>query len=76
MDGWDFLKIYKQKYASLFPNTKILILSSTVNPKDKERAGNDTLIIGFESKPLSFNLVERLKKESFLSIFFTGNFIE
>ena len=76
MDGWDFLKIYKQKYASLFPNTKILILSSTVNPKDKERAGNDTLIIGFESKPLSFSLVERLKKESLLSIFFTGNFIE
>ena len=70
MDGWDFLDIYKKKYALLFPNTKILILSSTANPMDKERAKNDPLIIGFETKPLSFNLVEGLKKASILSEFF------
>ena len=70
MDGWDFLEVYKKKYAAFFPNTKILILSSTVNPKDKERAGNDALIIGFECKPLSYNVLNGLKQSSFLAHFF------
>jgi CheY-like chemotaxis protein len=70
MDGWEFLDMYKQKYAQLFPTTKILILSSTVNPKDKERAAQDPIIIGFENKPLSYNTANSLKELPFLSPFF------
>jgi CheY-like chemotaxis protein len=70
MDGWEFLEMYKQKYASHFPDTKILILSSTVNPKDEERASQDPFIIGFENKPLSYNSTNGLKELSFLAPFF------
>jgi CheY-like chemotaxis protein len=70
MDGWDFLEMYNQKYAGLFPSTKILILSSTVNPNDKERAAQDPIIIGFENKPLSYNMANSLKELPFLTTFF------
>ena len=70
MDGWEFLEMYRKKYALLFSDTKIIILSSTVNPIDKERAAKDSLVIGFESKPLSYNLVNGLKKIAFLETFF------
>jgi CheY-like chemotaxis protein len=70
MDGWDFLEMYKQKYALHFPGTKILVLSSSVNPKDEERASQDPFIIGFENKPLSFNSTNSLKELSFLTPFF------
>jgi CheY-like chemotaxis protein len=70
MDGWEFLEIYQQKYALLFPTTKILILSSTVNPKDKQRADQYLFIIGFENKPLSYNTVNGLKELPFLKPFF------
>ena len=38
MNGWDFLEDYLMKYADRIPETKVVILSSTVNPEDFSRA--------------------------------------
>jgi hypothetical protein len=34
MNGWDFLEDYIMKYSERIPETKVVILSSTVNPED------------------------------------------
>lgn len=70
MDGWEFLKLFEDKYAQQFPNTKVIILSSTVNPLDWEKSKQHDLVIGFEKKPLSIEALDRLKQMEQLKHFF------
>ncbi|MEQ1625566.1 MAG: response regulator [Sediminibacterium sp.] len=59
MDGWEFLKLFEEKYAPLFPNTKIIILSSTVNPLDWEK---------------SIETLDKLKQSEVLKQFFVESY--
>lgn len=34
MDGWEFLETYKAKFAEKLPNTRIVILSASIDPHD------------------------------------------
>ncbi|HEX6914462.1 MAG TPA: response regulator [Chitinophagaceae bacterium] len=61
MDGWSFLEDYIRKYSDRLPQTKIAILSSTVNPEDFIRAQKYPIVIDFINKPLTIELVEELK---------------
>lgn len=70
MDGWEFLKLFKEKYAQQFPETKVIILSSTVNPLDWEKSKEHDLVIGFEKKPLSVETLDRLKQTEILKHLF------
>jgi CheY-like chemotaxis protein len=71
MDGWEFLKLFKEKYALQFPETRVIILSSTVNPLDWEKSKEHDLVIGFEKKPLSIETLDRLKQTEILKHFFS-----
>lgn len=53
MDGWTFLEIFESKYLEMMPNTKIAILSSSVDPLDEERAATHPCVMGFINKPLT-----------------------
>ncbi|MBP7511348.1 MAG: response regulator [Bacteroidia bacterium] len=53
INGWDFLDEFEKSYSGFFPNVKIKILSSSVDPKDLEKASNHPLIMGFITKPLT-----------------------
>jgi CheY-like chemotaxis protein len=66
MDGWQFLEEFGSKYHEKFPQTAIFILSSTVDPHDAERASFDPLIMGFMTKPLTTNHLERLTRSRIL----------
>lgn len=59
IDGWMFL----EKYAELnIPETPIIVmLSTSLNPKDQERANASSLIHGFSNKPLTKALLQELK---------------
>lgn len=70
MDGWEFLKLFEDKYAQEFPNTKVIILSSTVNPLDWEKSKQHDLVIGFEKKPLSIEALDKIKQMEQLKQFF------
>jgi CheY-like chemotaxis protein len=74
MDGWEFLKLFEEKYAPLFPNTKVIILSSTVNPLDWEKSKEHQLVIGFEKKPLSVETLDKLKQSEVLKQFFVESY--
>ncbi|HQE33365.1 MAG TPA: response regulator [Flavobacterium alvei] len=61
MSGWEFLDAFNtEKYAE-FHNTKIIILSSTIDPGDLEKSKKYPLVIDFLPKPISKEMLEYLK---------------
>jgi CheY-like chemotaxis protein len=71
MSGWDFLEDYVMKYADRLPETKVVIISSTVNPEDFLRANRYELVIDFINKPLTTEGLEELMGHEELSQYFT-----
>ncbi|MFN3402763.1 MAG: two-component system response regulator [Cytophagaceae bacterium] len=59
MTGWEFLDVFATYPTELRENYQILILTSSVDTKDKELAATSPLVKGFLSKPLER---EELKK--------------
>lgn len=70
MDGWTFLEDYIRKYAERLPDTKIAILSSTVNPEDFIKAQKYSIVIDFINKPLTIELIEELKSHEAFKKYF------
>ncbi len=70
MNGWDFLEDYLMKYADRLPATKVVIVSSTVNPEDFSRANQYNIVIDFINKPLTTEGLEDLMKHDQLTTFF------
>ena len=60
MNGWDFLEDYLMKYADRLPDTKVVILSSTVNPEDFSKANQYDIVIDFINKPLTVDGLQEL----------------
>jgi CheY-like chemotaxis protein len=70
MNGWDFLEDYIMKYSDRIPETKVVILSSTVNPEDFLRANRYQLVVDFINKPLTTEGLEGLMENEHLSPYF------
>jgi len=64
MDGWEFLDHFsKEEYTSAFKNTKIIVLSSTIDPNDIEKSKTYPMVLDFLSKPITKEIVENLKEK-------------
>lgn len=70
MNGWDFLQEYMPLYASRLPATKIVILSSTIDPEDFALAKQYPVVIQFISKPLSIENLDELKSNELIQPYF------
>ncbi|HSU50381.1 MAG TPA: response regulator [Segetibacter sp.] len=70
MNGWDFLEDYLMKYSDRLPETKVVIISSTVNPEDFSRANRYEIVIDFINKPLTTEGLEDLMQHEQLVDFF------
>src|SRR3954447_21497508 len=70
MNGWDFLEDYLMKYAERLPETKVVILSSTVNPEDFLRANRYDVVIDFINKPLTPEGLDELRQHEQLVKYF------
>jgi CheY-like chemotaxis protein len=70
MNGWDFLEEYLMKYSDRLPDTKVVIVSSTVNPEDFSRANRYDIVIDFINKPLTVEGMEELMENEQLQPFF------
>ena len=70
MNGWDFLEDYLMKYAERMPETKVIILSSTVNPEDFLRANRYDIVIDFINKPLTTEGLQDLRDHEKISAYF------
>lgn len=70
MNGWEFLEAYIPLFADKLPNTKVIILSSTIDPEDFSRAKKFPVVAQFVSKPLSVENLAELKENEFVKSFF------
>lgn len=62
MDGWDFLDhFYNEEYTSFFKDTKVIVLSSTIDPADINKSKTYPMVIDFISKPITKEVLENLK---------------
>jgi CheY-like chemotaxis protein len=61
MDGWEFLDALSK--TNLYDsNLNIIILSSTIDPKDIEKAKNYNIVKNFISKPITAENLLRISK--------------
>lgn len=61
LDGWEFLESYMTKnYQNIFKLTRFIVLSSSIDPYDINRAKTYP-VIGFLSKPVTKEMLENLK---------------
>lgn len=61
MNGWEFAQLYGQKYGSEY--SRIIMLSTSLNPADKAKAEENDWIHSFKSKPLTIEYLEELREE-------------
>ena len=57
MNGWEFLEEYTDNLANPVP---VCMLTTSVNPKEKESIKKFDNVIGFESKPLEEGTIWRI----------------
>lgn len=62
MSGWEFLDEFTKSYYSKFPKTKVVILSSSIDPTDQAKAKTYEVVIDFRSKPMTKGMLLELKE--------------
>jgi len=63
MSGWTFLEEIEQLLDSDEEEPRVVIVTSSVDPKDVEKAQKYPSIIDFLSKPLTFEMLQDLEQK-------------
>ena len=61
MGGWEFLDCFSTADYSEYNTIKVIILSSTIDPEDLEKAKKYPMVLDFLSKPISKEMLEYVK---------------
>ena len=61
MNGWEFLDGFNTAEYLEYHDTKVIILSSTIDPEDLEKSKKYPMVIDFLSKPISKEMLEFVK---------------
>lgn len=62
MNGWEFLDAYEESgYQNIFKEAKFIVLSSTIDPQDVDKAKKYSSVLDFLSKPITKEMLEELK---------------
>lgn len=65
MDGWEFLEKYRQLPQAQKASIVMIMLTTSLNPDDQQRAGAIPEIDGFEHKPLRIDRLKEVLKNYF-----------
>jgi len=65
MNGWEFLEEYKKLSIAQKAKVVILILTTSANPDDVKRAKEIQDVTGFETKPLSEEMLANILQQHF-----------
>lgn len=60
MNGWEFMESYKKLSAERKAKVVVVMLTTSINPDDKKRAEQFPEIVGFNSKPLTEEMVKEV----------------
>jgi CheY-like chemotaxis protein len=63
MDGWEFLDNFSTDKYSEVNSTKIVVLSSTIDPEDHEKSKKYPMVIDFLSKPITTDILTYLESK-------------
>ena len=61
MGGWEFLDLFNNSNYYRSNNTKVIILTSTIDPEDIKKASTYNNVIEFLSKPITVEMLDHLK---------------
>jgi CheY-like chemotaxis protein len=61
LDGWDFLAKYEKEFKALHPLTKIIVLTSSIDPLTEAKANEHPLVFKYIVKPLEPKHIAQLK---------------
>lgn len=71
MNGWEFIEEYEKLDPSLQSDFVLIMLTTSLNPLDKEKARALNLIDDFQNKPLTCNGLLNIVEEHFPELFNT-----
>jgi CheY-like chemotaxis protein len=60
MNGWEFLDEYNQTGLHKTSQVIIIMLTTSMNPADAEQARKNKIVSGFETKPLSHEMLRKI----------------
>lgn len=63
MDGWEFLDEFSKNLTQSFPKTKIIVLSSSIDPKDINKSKSYPMVLDFLPKPITVEMLNNLKHD-------------
>jgi len=63
MDGWEFLDYFLHPDFFVFNTIKVVILSSTIDPRELERSKKYPMVIDFLPKPITKSMLEHLQNK-------------
>lgn len=61
MGGWEFIDLFNTSNYQNLNNTKIIILTSTIDPEDIKKSKSYTNVIEFLPKPITVEMLNDLK---------------
>lgn len=70
MNGWNFLNLYTARFAQLYPNTRVVLITTTLDKEELIKALDYPVILTCLQKPVRISEVEELKKNKHLSKLF------
>ncbi|MCO6360229.1 response regulator [Roseivirga pacifica] len=65
MNGWEFLNAYETLNEDQKGRVVIIMLTTSLNPDDMEKARNYQDVDGYKSKPLSLEMIQEVIKTHF-----------
>ncbi|MEX0772891.1 MAG: response regulator [Balneolales bacterium] len=61
LNGWEFLDEFIDSYLPHFKDTKVAILTSSIDNEDRQKAKGYSIVTDFISKPLTVDMLKKLK---------------
>jgi CheY-like chemotaxis protein len=65
LNGWEFLQEYGKIRDKIKTHIVVILLTSSFNPDDRERASSCSTVDGFQSKSLTKDMLNQILKEHF-----------
>lgn len=63
MDGWEFLEQFSSKLHDIYNSTKIILLSSSIDPNDIKKSKDFSMVVDFLPKPLTKEMLSLISEK-------------
>lgn len=70
LGGWDFIEIFESKFSNFHHQIKIILLSSSINPEDRQKGEDSPFVFAFIDKAIGITNLSDLKFHPGLEHFF------